>query len=220
LTFKQLSHKGAIPSRLKEIALSPSDIDTLLEPRETLNLDAKIVETTLLQKDAAEQKVTKEGQSRMTPFYTQPTIKGSTKAQKTFEYSTGPYNIVKKPFASHAHASLQQRLLLPGIAPSGLDPASVLSERELRLQAHIEAKIAELEALPIQDANGETTLGQRMAENYVETVQNASESELQAILEIRSLKMLDRQRKVRKICRASIVKLSAGNSYTFLYLDA
>ncbi|GAB5591414.1 ATP-dependent DNA helicase Snf21 [Umbelopsis nana] len=198
LTYKLMSQNGAIPTRLKEIALAPSNIEKLLEPRDALPLDAKIIETTLMQKDAAEQKVAKDGQYLMTPFYTQPTIKGSEKAQKTFEFSTAPYNIVRKPFASHAHASLQQRLLLPGIAPSGLDPASVLSERELRLQSHIEAKIAELEALPINSPNGQSTLGQRMAENYQETVQNASESELQSILEIRTLKILDRQRKLRE----------------------
>ncbi|KAH8556185.1 SNF2 family N-terminal domain-containing protein [Umbelopsis sp. PMI_123] len=134
----------------------------------------------------------------MNPFYTQPTIKGSAKAQKIFEFSTGPYNIIKKPFASHAHASLQQRLLLPGIAPSGLDPASVLSEREIRLQNQIQNRIAQLEAIPINGPNGESTLGQRMEENYNETVKNASESDLQAILELKSLKMLDRQKKLRE----------------------
>jgi hypothetical protein len=204
LTFKLMAQNGAIPTRIKEIALSPSNIEKLLEPREALNLDAKVIETTLLQKDAAEQNMSKEGQSRMAPFYNQPSIEASEKAQQLFEYSTNPYNLIKKPYASHAHSSLQQRLLLPGIAPSGLDPSSVLSERELRLQAQIEAKIAELEALPFTGPNGEaTTLGQRIKENYKETVDKASEDDLQAILELKSLKMLDYQRKVSidNLCR-------------------
>lgn len=196
LTFKLLSQNGAIPTRLKEITLSPSNLEKLLEPRETLSLDAKIIETSLMQKDAAEQKVNKDGQQLMTPFFTQPTIKGSTRVQEIFEFSTGPYNLIKKPFASHAHASLQQRLLLPGIAPSGLDPASVLSEREIRLQTQIQNRIAQLEALIVSGPNGESSLGQRMEENYEETVKNASETEMQAILELKSLKMLDQQKKV------------------------
>ncbi|CEG75587.1 Putative Adenosinetriphosphatase [Rhizopus microsporus] len=54
---------------------------------------------------------------------------------------------------SHAHSSRQQRLLLPERLPAGLDPLTVLSERERRIEKRAAARLKELETLTDEQNN-------------------------------------------------------------------
>ncbi|KAI9226091.1 MAG: SNF2 family N-terminal domain-containing protein [Piptocephalis tieghemiana] len=73
-------------------------------------------------------------------------------------------------------ASRRQRLLIPGLLPIGLDPYEMRAERERRIRARIAARTAELKELP-------ANLG--------------PESKMRAIVELKSLGLLERQRRLR-----------------------
>ncbi|KAI8065336.1 SNF2 family N-terminal domain-containing protein [Gilbertella persicaria] len=59
-------------------------------------------------------------------------------ARTNYNAYVSPYNLIPKPISSYAHASRQQRLLIPSLLPSGLDANHIISERENRLKSHIQ----------------------------------------------------------------------------------
>lgn len=97
---------------------------------------------------------------------------------------------------SHAHASRQQRLLLPDIAPKGLSPYTILQEREKRIEHRAQEKLKELEANMDQDMR--QPLGYLLNEYYDETVKTASPEKLKSIVQLRSLQLRKKQTKVKK----------------------
>lgn len=96
---------------------------------------------------------------------------------------------------SHAHASRQQRLLLPDIAPKGLSPYTILQEREKRIEQRAQAKLRELEAN--MDKDMRQPLGYLLNEYYDETVKTASPERLESIVQLRSLQLRKKQTKVK-----------------------
>ncbi|OBZ86833.1 Chromatin structure-remodeling complex subunit snf21, partial [Choanephora cucurbitarum] len=98
---------------------------------------------------------------------------------------------------SHAHASRQQRLLLPEMAPKGLDPETVLSERQQCIDQRIEERMNQLEAT-MDEENQRLPLGYLLNEYYEDTVRTASPQRLNTIVQIRSLQLRDKQAKLRK----------------------
>lgn len=98
---------------------------------------------------------------------------------------------------SHAHSSRQQRLLLPERLPAGLDPLTVLFEREKRIEERASARLKELEAMTMDDQK--PALGYLVNEYYDETVRAASPEKLKFIVQLRSLQLRDKQQKVINI---------------------
>ncbi|KAI8141373.1 SNF2 family N-terminal domain-containing protein [Fennellomyces sp. T-0311] len=120
---------------------------------------------------------------------------------------------------SHAHASRQQRLLVPDDTPSpnmpfvakrpnGLSPLTVLQKREDRIRRRAQQRQHELENKLI---NG-TELGRLIDENYQETVRSATPSQMNDIIKLKSLRLRDKQIKVREEVlhgQEEVAKLSA-----------
>ncbi|EIE77396.1 hypothetical protein RO3G_02100 [Rhizopus delemar RA 99-880] len=97
---------------------------------------------------------------------------------------------------SHAHSSRQQRLLLPERLPAGLDPLTVLFEREKRIEKRASARLKELELMTMDDQK--PPLGYLVNEYYDETVRTASPEKLKFIVQLRSLQLRDKQQKLRE----------------------
>lgn len=97
---------------------------------------------------------------------------------------------------SHAHASRQQRLLLPDTAPQGLSPYTILDQREKRIEQRAQDKLHILES-SIEE-QGRQPLGYLLNEYYDETVRTASEDRLQSIVQLRSLQLRQKQAKLRE----------------------
>lgn len=105
---------------------------------------------------------------------------------------------------SHAHASRQQRLLLPDTAPHGLDPYTILQEREKRIEDRVSIRLAELEAT-MDDEDQRQPLGYLLNEYYDDTVKTASPQRLRSIVQLRSLQLRDKQTKVNRFnCRYTV----------------
>ncbi|KAG2230892.1 hypothetical protein INT48_003341, partial [Thamnidium elegans] len=97
---------------------------------------------------------------------------------------------------SHAHASRQQRLLLPDTAPQGLSPYTILDQREKRIEQRAQVKLHMLES-SIEE-QGRQPLGYLLNEYYDETVRTASDERLQSIVQLRSLQLRHKQAKLRE----------------------
>lgn len=130
-----------------------------------------------------------------------------------------PYNAFRHPLTHLKRdpstdpaifASRLQRLLIPTLTPMGLDPHQIIMERNRFVDARIEWRIRELEGLP-------ATMGDGGLEPAVDEKENVGSSEqeeakdlrslmhppththgkLRAILELKALRLLDKQRALR-----------------------
>ncbi|KAI9331980.1 SNF2 family N-terminal domain-containing protein [Pilaira anomala] len=97
---------------------------------------------------------------------------------------------------SHAHASRQQRLLLPDTAPQGLNAQTILEQREKRIEKRAQDKLEKLESTI--EADGRQPLGYMLNEYYDETVKTASPERLESIVQLRSLQLRHKQAKLRE----------------------
>lgn len=101
-----------------------------------------------------------------------------------------PYNMLKKPITSYAHASRQHRQLIPSITPVGVDSQKLSEERERRINEHIQDRIHELEKLS-------GSMIEKLKEQDINVKKSsASSTPLRSLIELKSLKLLDKQRKV------------------------
>ncbi|KAG1503536.1 hypothetical protein G6F54_001614 [Rhizopus delemar] len=116
-----------------------------------------------------------------TPTADTPTSTPTTKQQTEYNAYASPYDLLRKPVTTFAHASRQQRLLVPSLTPQGTDPYSVLSERERRLLNRIGYRIRELENLP---------------SNLSDMANNSTK--LRAVVELKALRLLNKQRQLRE----------------------
>jgi ATP-dependent helicase STH1/SNF2 len=112
---------------------------------------------------------------------------------KKIEYNAyaSPYDLLKKPITSFAHASRQQRLLIPSIIPPGIDPYSIISERERRILGRIQYRITELEKLP-SNLNDTTNALEH------DLRQSNGSIKLKAIVELKALRLLGKQKQLRE----------------------
>lgn len=129
-----------------------------------------------------------------------------------------PYNAYLHPFTLLAKpsmkggddfASLQQRLLVPSLLPSGIDANLLLEERERFIQTRIQQRIRELESFP-------ATLPQvptHAKNEHMLELPKHENAKVKALIELKSLHLLDRQKKMREKL------LSSMNLATSLGLD-
>jgi len=141
-----------------------------------------------------------------------------------------PYNAYRHPF-SHLKrpadmdpalfATRLQRLMIPTIMPAGLDAHQIINERERFIDARIQQRIRELEAMPSTmgdgtfDANIDVTQDDTVKEDkendnkgptsldtlnpYTALIHpsNTAHGKLRALIELKSLRVLDKQRAMR-----------------------
>ncbi|KAG6895585.1 hypothetical protein C0992_000500 [Termitomyces sp. T32_za158] len=140
-----------------------------------------------------------------------------------------PYNAYRHPFTHlrrtadtdpSLFATRLQRLLVPTIMPSGLDAHQILSERDRYIEARIQQRIRELEALPSTIGDGsfgdtfdpdESMKEEKDVDTAVLKLQNGNTNhlsalihpsttahgKLRAIIELKSLRLLEKQRSMR-----------------------
>ncbi|ORX61883.1 hypothetical protein DM01DRAFT_260889 [Hesseltinella vesiculosa] len=100
---------------------------------------------------------------------------------------------------SHAHASRQQRLLLPTTPPKPLDPLTILYEREKFIPSRIDSRIQQLSSIPMENVSQHgRSLGYMLEEHYTETVRLATDDQIQAIIKLKGLHLRDKQAKLRQ----------------------
>ncbi|KII86364.1 hypothetical protein PLICRDRAFT_56081 [Plicaturopsis crispa FD-325 SS-3] len=115
-----------------------------------------------------------------------------------------PYNAYRHPF-SHLKrpndtdpalfATRLQRLLIPTIMPAGLDAHQIINERDRFIEARIQQRVRELEDLPSTIGDG----GFEGIETLKENDPNVAHGKLRATIELKSLRVLDKQRALRAL---------------------
>jgi ATP-dependent helicase STH1/SNF2 len=142
-----------------------------------------------------------------------------------------PYNAYKHPFTNlrfttgadpQKFSTKLQRLLVPSAMPTGLDAHQIINERDRFVEARIQQRIRELEAMPstMGDGGFESVLDQTADTNKendslmgpptsklepgttLHSLINPSPNahgKLRAMIELKSLKVLDKQRAMRAL---------------------
>ncbi|TPX43988.1 hypothetical protein SeMB42_g04489 [Synchytrium endobioticum] len=103
-------------------------------------------------------------------------------ARLTWGKGSNPWGLLPKQVD---YAGRQQRLLIPAIMPVGVDPLAAAQARNRKIEARIAYRIQELESLP---------------GNLSNTTVDASTSslKLKALIELKALKLREKQRKLRQ----------------------
>lgn len=115
-------------------------------------------------------------------------------AEEVFNAYASPYNLIKRSTQGPGNKLRphHQRLLVPSITPLGIDTYSLISERERRIQSRIRYRLEELEKLP-SNINDHTAHHLWFPKNESSKV---SSVKLRAAIELKSLRLLSKQKKV------------------------
>jgi ATP-dependent helicase STH1/SNF2 len=116
MAYKLLSKDAPLPLNLQQAVLAPLDT---IESSPSTPITTQSLPYTNKRKPS------------------QPTTALNTNIPKYNAY-VAPSNLLVKPITSYAHASRQQRLLVPSLIPVGLDTQRILSARSSRLQSRIQ----------------------------------------------------------------------------------
>ena len=135
-----------------------------------------------------------------------------------------PYNAFRHPF-THLQRNPQmdpalfatrlQRLLVPSIMPAGLDAHQIMNERERFIEARIQQRIRELQRLPstmgddcLDSILGGVVKGDKENESSFPSSSNlqlspipsnTAHGKLRAMIELKALQVLDKQRSLRAL---------------------
>ena len=128
-----------------------------------------------------------------------------------------PYNAYVHPF-SHLKrdpnvspalwATRMQRLLVPSIMPVGLDPHQMLEERNAYIDSRIEQRMRELETMPammgdggldnmVDDEKDKENMAEAQSLDQLVHPPNDVHGKLRALIELKSLRVIDKQRALR-----------------------
>lgn len=160
----------AVPPHLQEAIFTPKSVEQALNTKEpTGSVASRVVD------------IARHHLSEQTP------------TASDFNAYTSPFSYLQKTLPSTMHASRQQRLLIPGISPVGIDPYALAQERDHRLRARMKYRIEELDTLPSNIASEalDPSGGLLDQENKA-----PSGPKLKALIELKALRLLERQKKV------------------------
>ncbi|KAN0060922.1 ATP-dependent DNA helicase Snf21 [Thecaphora frezii] len=118
-----------------------------------------------------------------------------------------PLSYISRPLLEDPDytATKQQRLLIPSLMPSGLEPKLLLEERDRFTQARIRQRIQELESLPA-NLSQRPTLASLKGKQNEDSLQNkllgagldGDNAKIKALIELKSLHLLEKQKALRE----------------------
>jgi ATP-dependent helicase STH1/SNF2 len=231
--FKTLQRGLPVPAELQNIIRPPQSNNPEIDMLLSAQLVAKVADnTTKVQKASSEVPPTPSAlETPATPATVKlegtPQLGDVSKAVVQDEDPDSPlypYNAYLHPFthlkvvgtSPEAYATRLQRLLVPSIMPLGLDPHQLINERRRFVEARIQQRIRELEAMSstIGDGGLEPIIDDESKENVVKPEHGSSKKavnldyvhppatvhgKLRAVIELKSLRVLDKQRALRAI---------------------
>lgn len=123
-----------------------------------------------------------------------------------------PFTLLAKPStkAGDDLSSMQQRLLVPSLLPAGIDARLLLEERDMFIRARIQQRIRELESFPstmAQVPTVEDAVRARDAplqEQLNGDAARGHNAKVKALIELKSLHLLERQQQLREKVVASM----------------
>ncbi|KAI7817839.1 SNF2 family N-terminal domain-containing protein [Gamsiella multidivaricata] len=177
IAFKLISANMAVPPHLQEAIFTPKSVEQALSAKEpTASVAGRIV-------DVARHHLSEQ----------MPTA-------SDYNAYTSPFSYLQKTLPAAVHASRQQRLLIPSISPVGIDPYALAQERDNRLKTRVKYRIEELDSLPSNIASEALDPSGGLLDQ--ENKAPPSGPKLKALIELKALRLLERQKKLR----AEIIK--------------
>ncbi|KAL6600669.1 SNF2 family N-terminal domain-containing protein [Neocallimastix sp. 'constans'] len=136
-----------------------------------------------------------------------------------------PHDLMKSKIKYSDYCSRQHRILIPSIMPVGVDIYSMIKERERKINSRIQYRINELESLPsnisnqsLSTINGivnqsiDNKLPINTLNNNSNNINNSNNNnnnnnrKLKAIIELKALKLLSKQKKLRSEVLRGMIK--------------
>lgn len=108
-----------------------------------------------------------------------------------------PYNAFLSPVSvlhSSQGAPVRRTLFIPNLLPTGLDPQAIADERNRFIDARVQQRVSELEALPSTLAQDDYDYDGPSSERNV----SLASQKLKALIELKSLNLLARQKALRE----------------------
>jgi ATP-dependent helicase STH1/SNF2 len=249
--FRALQRGQPVPPELQNIIRPPQSNNPEIDKLLSTQLVAKVVDNAVrVQKASSEVPPTPTAEAPAIPanqvkLEGTPQLDDISKAVLQDEDPDAPlypYNAYVHPFthlkvvgsSPEAYATRLQRLLIPSIMPLGLDPHQLINERRRFVEARIQQRIRELEAMPstIGDGGLDPSIDDESKENNVVKPQQevshkavnleyvhppaTAHGKLRAVIELRSLRVLDKQRALRamvaeRLTHGSLLPLSRSD---------
>lgn len=184
-----------LPANLQQAVFSSLSSDEVPSPSTDANVPRPSVEPTPAEGGVSSPSVAGSAAPTMTgkgvsPAAVKPASprQQANAAPKAPEYNAyaSPYHLLKKPVSSYVHASRLHRQLIPSITPIGIDPQAIADSRERKINECIQNRINQLEKLS-------GTMMEKLAE---QAGRDAASTPLKTLIELKSLKLLGRQKKV------------------------
>ncbi|KAF9808693.1 hypothetical protein IEO21_07780 [Rhodonia placenta] len=226
--FKMLMHNKPIPEALQQAMRVPSqvipELEKFLQPQD---VNARIVDSAVkLQKSTSGGTLTVAEQTPAAEEVKPEDIDMTDMPKGPFleeDINSGvyPYNAYLNPLeflkldgatTPAMLATRLQRLLIPSLMPAGLDPHEIIAERNRYVDARIEQRMRELEQMPATMGEGglDNVLDDIMPEDKENTTGNiedlsmihpppSTHGKLRALIELKSLRVLDKQRNMRAL---------------------
>ena len=167
--FKMLSKNLSLPTKLQQ-QLFPSQKQSVQSASDALN----VASATLNEVSESKEDVSKEPEM----------------LKSTFDRYDSPYDLLSKyiSFADHSLRTKRQRI--PSLLPLGIDIEQVKEERERVIYNRVQARKAELAALPVNIASWDSSRSARAADE--------DKLKIKALIEYKKLSLLQKQRDLRR----------------------
>lgn len=228
--FKLISRGVAVPPEIQQAIRVPNqaipELEKLLGGQDAAS---RVVDSVVKIHKAGEGGV--KGEDAEEPMDEEDVPKGPF-LEDNVDSGIYPYNAYRHPFTSLRYtpgmdvqkfSTKLQRLLVPSVMPAGLDAHQIINERDRFVDARIQQRVRELEAMPstMGDGGFETVLDSVRTDNNKENdsimgppppklepesglqaLVNPSpmaHGKLRAIIELKSLKVLEKQRSMRAL---------------------
>ncbi|OUM67632.1 hypothetical protein PIROE2DRAFT_27492, partial [Piromyces sp. E2] len=123
-----------------------------------------------------------------------------------------PHDIMKNKIKYSDYSSRQHRILIPSVMPAGVDVYSMIQERERKINSRIQYRINELESLPSNisnqniNSNKDSTNVNDQVDIKSPLPTEKNNRKLKAIIELKALKLLSKQKKLRSEILRGMVK--------------
>ncbi|KAH7881325.1 SNF2-family ATP dependent chromatin remodeling factor snf21 [Lentinula edodes] len=210
--FRLLSRGVPLPEGLHQAVQLNStiipDLEKLLQPPDS---SSRIVDSAVKISKAPDVALKTEEQAVVLPINPADMPKGPF-LEDDVNSGIYPYNSYRHPFSQlkrHAEmdptlfATRLQRLLVPTIMPPGLDAQQILNERDRYIDARIQQRMRELESIPatVGDESFENDIVEEFMPdtNSPLSFPSTSHGKLTALIELKSLRLIEKQRTMRAL---------------------
>lgn len=167
--FKMLSKNLALPTKLQH-QLFPSQKQAIESASDALNAAS----ATLNEVAESKKDVPKEPEM----------------VKSTFDRYDSPYDLLSKYISFADHSSRAKRQRIPSLLPLGVDIEQVREERERIIYNRVQARKAELAALPVNIASWDST--------HTARAEDEDKLKVKALIEYKKLSLLQKQRDLRR----------------------